>query len=616
MSLHFSDEDDLYENNANKEKSESNNLNYDFFTDEKNDNSENNEKNYNDENNEKNYNDENNEKKYNDENNEKNYNDENNEKKYNDENNEKNYNDENYMQGEEYDEMKEDNLEGKKKKKKKSVVFQLKNLFNEVALNKINSYIEKKRKNEHRNSYDDDSNLYKDENEGSTDEDELQKYVREEKNKIKQILPEKDELWEIYLYLNLKKKKRKIDYDEKYYSSLIKKILENVEKEYKDIIKEKLFQNKNFEEYLIITDFVDFLKSNNIQNIERNILIPLIKKKNSLIEIKKKLVELYNKGNCCSYIKDINFLNEKKEQNLNEQVDSNDNIRNYENYNKKQNTNLIIEKEKLNLYLSKLYDKYAMMINKIKKHKRKDLRTNFNLFMNLINEVTSKLYFSIHNVFLMDDNNSNINDIYKTIRRKYNIHDVLSKIQKLTQKKEVYEHYRSYLIYKYKTTYPVCDNIFKNHIMKDNINIFNFKKFYNTEFLKEKFFIIREDEDTEIHNTNISDNEKNEKGEINNENKKKMNNNSPEDLFTNDIYNDDFFSVNMEKNNCKENLQDNNNNYLNIPEKKEEKNQNNNINEQKDVENNNNVEETPLEKAKRIAREKKKKLLESRIKII
>ncbi|CRG99073.1 conserved Plasmodium protein, unknown function [Plasmodium relictum] len=567
MSLHFSDEDDIYEDNANKEKSENNDLNYDSFNDEK-------------------------------------------------------KNDENFIQKDHYDEMEECEVE-EKKKRKKSVGFQLKNLFNDIALNKINSYIQKKRKSEHRNSYDDNSNLYEDDNEEDSYEDELQKYVREEKDKIKQVLPEKDELWEMFIYLNLKKKKRKIDYDEKYYSLAIKKILENVEKEYKDIIKEKLFQNKNFEEYLIITDFSDFLKSNNIENIEKNTLIPLIKKKNSLKDIKKKLIELYNKGNYCSYIKEINFFNEKKEENLNEEGDNNNNSRKYETY-KRQSTNLIIEKEKLNLSLSKLSDKYSLMINKIKKHKRKDLRTNFNLFMNLINEVTSKLYFSIHNVFLIDDNNSNIADIYKTIRRKYNIHDVLAKVQKLTQKKEVYEHYRSYLIYKYKTTYPVCDDAFKNHIMKDNINIFNFKKFYNTEFSKEKFFIIKDYEKTETQNENISNTEKNEKEEMMSQNKKK-DKTSSEDLYTNDVYNDDFFNVNMQ-NDCSKNLQ-NGNTDLNIPEKKEEKNEinnnnndNKNIFEQKNMENenndNNNLNETPLERAKRIAREKKKKLLESRIKII
>ncbi|GAB65423.1 hypothetical protein PCYB_061550 [Plasmodium cynomolgi strain B] len=137
------------------------------------------------------------------------------------------------------------------------------------------------------------------------------------------------------------------------------------------------------------------------------------------------------------------------------------------------------------------------MVHKIKQHRRKNLKTNFNLFMHLINEVISKLYFPVNNVLLMGDNRTDLTDIYKTVRRKYNIHDVLSKVQNLTQKKDVYEHYRAYLLYKYKTTYSVCDELFKTHQMGDNINIFNFKNFYNTDFGGDKFSVIRAGEGDE-----------------------------------------------------------------------------------------------------------------------
>ncbi|SOV14902.1 conserved Plasmodium protein, unknown function [Plasmodium gaboni] len=588
------------------------------------------------------------------------------------------------------DEGTEAELEGKKKKKK-SVIFQLKNLFNDVSLNKLNAYIRKKRrkseeemnsndnfsrssyekegekeknpkkkkKNDHVDNYKDDNykdNIYKDNiyddkifdnsddnlynddilnNPSDEEEDELQRYVREEKNKMKQIMPEKDDLWELYIYMNLKKKKRKIEYNEKQYSSAMNKVFNNLENEYKNIIKEKLFNKIIFKEYLVIKDDVEYFKNNHIMNIEKNITIPIIKKKNLLSEMKKKLILLYNKGICCNYIKEISINSVGKideQRNSYENLDGsslrvNENMDNY--INKIQDNNyLIIEKESLNIGLNKLFDKYCIIVHKIKAHRRKDLRRNFNSFMELINEVFTKLYFSIHNIFLTDeDMNINLTDIYKTIRRKYNMHDVLDKLQKLTHKKECYEHYRSYLLYKYKTTYSVCDEVFKNHIMNDNINIFNFKKFYNTDFSKDNFTIIKQEQkittnDNELHNFIYDQND----------------NEEDRNIFTNDIYNEDFFTINinhMENKNTqspqndtvtisqkiynvkpkdniipitKENHTYNNNNINNININ------NNNINNNSNIYNV--VEETPLEKAKRIAREKKKQLMNNRVKII
>ncbi|ETW30617.1 hypothetical protein PFFCH_01919 [Plasmodium falciparum FCH/4] len=610
-------------------------------------------------------------------------------------------NEENYIGPDEGSEVE---LEGKKKKKK-SVIFQLKNLFNDVSLNKLNTYIRKRRRksqeemnsNDHfsRSSYEkegekeknnkkkkrnengyaygednyndniydnsDDklfndsyNNMYNDDilNDQSREdvdvdvdeEDELQKYVREEKNKMKQIMPEKDELWELYIYMNLKKKKRKIEYNEKQYSNAMNKVFSNLENEYKSIIKEKLFGKIIFKEYLVISDDVEYFKNNHIMNIGKNMTIPIIKKKNLLSEMKRKLILLYNKGICCNYIKEISINSGGK---INEQTNSYQNqdgssLRINENMdyyiNKIQDNNLIIEKESLNLYLNKLFDKYCIIVHKIRTHRRKDLRMNFNSFMDLINEVFTKLYFSIHNIFLTDeDMNINLTDIYKTIRRKYNMHDVLDKVQKLTHKKECYEHYRSYLLYKYKTTYSVCDEAFKNHIMNDNINIFNFKKFYNTDFSKENFTIIKEEQkintnDNDFHHFTYDQNNAEEHTNI----------------FTNDIYNEDFFSINVNNMEAK-GIQPPHRDTTTVPEKsynaktkdhitpvlKEEhaynnnnnnnnKNNNNNNNNNKNNNNNNNndnnnnnvVEETPLEKAKRIAREKKKQLMNNRVKII
>ncbi|KAI4841471.1 uncharacterized protein MKS88_000007 [Plasmodium brasilianum] len=640
MSLNFSEDDEIYEEQVEAKNSESNNLNYD---------------------------------------NGKNY--------FNDENFD------NYGE-EEHNYMKEsEEVEEKKKKRKQSMTFQLKNLFNDVALNKINSYIrKKKRKSEQRNSYSSNFNSQGDDEHGQemgdgydedadSEEDELQKYVREEKNKIKQILPEKDELWDIYMYLNLKKKKRKINYNLKNYTAAIKKLLECVHNEYKNIISEKLFGNKIFVQYLIINDSSEFFKNSSVEYIGKNMSIPIIKKSNTLFEIKKKLINLYNKGNCCNYLKEIDIPagEEKEETNVYEQYGSrkydkyltnnysdnnnnngssdnvgngndnygnNDDNGNFERANldygnnintsrssisgkkAQDNTSFIIEKEKLNIEISKLTEKYSKMIYRIKQHKRKDLRTSFNLFMNLINEVTSKLYFSVHNVLLMEDNSANLADIYKTIRRKYNIHDVLAKVQKLTQKKEIYEHYRSYLLYKYKTTYPVCEEVFKNHEMRDNINIFNFKKFYNTEFSNDKFSIIREDEVAPTREEE-QEGKLHDGGVMHNEKDKKTRAEAAEDIFTNDVYdNEDFFSINVQKGenssgnketdskvyNTSNNNSDSNNNNNN-------KNNNNNSASTNDdhkanTGENDIVEETPLERAKRIAREKKKKLMESRTKII
>ncbi|SBS81432.1 conserved Plasmodium protein, unknown function [Plasmodium ovale] len=545
------------------------------------------------------------------------------------------YSDKNEGMFEEKNEVREDEESDvkNKKKRKKSMTFQLKNIFNDVALNKINSYIKKKKKKEEKNNYggeeisEDEESCDKD---NFSEEDELAKYVKEERNKIKQIIPEKDELWDIYIYLNLKKKKRKIHYNEKDYTVAIKKVLDYVQKEYTQIINEKLFRNKTFEQYLIIRDPEIFYQSSNIENVEKNTSIPIIRKKNILMEIKKRLVELYNKGNCFSYLKEVTFpmnSNDGKEDNLYEEDDNINNMNDNYDHKKNVDTNFIIEKEKLNMELAKLSDKYIQMIKKIKQHKRKDLRTSFNQFMNLINEVTSKLYFSIHNVLLMNDGNTNLADVYKTIRRKYNIHDVIEKVQKLTQKKEIYEHYRSYLIYKYKTTYPVCDDVFKTHQMMDDINIFNFKKFYNTEFSMDNFSVIRKEE-TEGGVTEGLDGL--DTHVTSHGNKEKIRERDSEELFANDVYeSDDFFHINVPKE-----IDANEKTTAETKAKADaesqgaaKKQESHGIGAVKVPSlhtadgsaasgGTGHPEETPLERAKRIAREKRQKLMESRVKII
>ncbi|KJP86500.1 hypothetical protein AK88_03876 [Plasmodium fragile] len=533
--------------------------------------------------------------------------------------------------GEEHNEQEE------KKKRKKSMGFQLKNIFNDVALNKITSYIRKKRKSEKRNSYTSTWNdSHAGDNHGSSgeqgdsdddgmgdEEDELQKYVREEKDKIKQILPQNDELWDIYMYLNLKKKKRKIDYNEKHYTAAIRKILECITNDYKTIVIAKLFENQVLKKYLILPDQSDFFKNSKIEYIGRNTSVPIIKRKNYLLEIKKKLVELYIKGNCCSYTKDEELCHlygkEKDSGDLSEHQGEPSQRSNVDQAGK--DTNFIIEKEKINLELTKLADKYTRMVHKIKQHRRKNLKTNFNLFMNLINEVISKLYFPVNNVLLMGDNKTDLTDIYKTVRRKYNIHDVLSKVQTLSQKKEVYEHYRAYLIYKYKTTYSVCDELFKTHQMGENINIFNFKSFYNTDFGADKFCVIRSaegDQQEEGAATSHGDDavreqevRKDEQGESG-------------DPFSGDVYDmydaEDFFQVNV----CPDVAAGKAPAARDSSSVQAEATGTAHVNGgpvnggpvNGDPVNGAPVEETPLERAKRIAREKKQKLLESRGKII
>ncbi|GAW79914.1 hypothetical protein, conserved [Plasmodium gonderi] len=549
----------------------------------------------------------------------------------------------------------ERNEEEEKKKRKKSITFQLKNLFNDVALNKITNHIVKKRKSEHRNSCNSTWDSHRNDDQASNDipgdddilseeEDELQKYVREEKNKIKQILPENDELWDIYMYLNLKKKRRKIDYNEKHYSAAIRKILEYVTNEYKNIISEKLFLNKTLKKYLILPDQSEFFQKSKIENVEKNTSIPIIRRRNSLKQIKKKLVELYNKGNCCSYTKDEELTHlyaddrdgeffsdhPSSSGHYNRRGNSNENLNRNETNNFDQirkDNNFIIEKEKLNLELTKLTDKYTRMVNKIRQHRRKSLKTNFNLFMNLINEVTSKLYFSVHSVLLMGDNQTDLTDVYKTIRRKYNIHDVLGKIQNLSQKKEFYEHYRAYLLYKYKSTYPVCDKVFKTHEMVNNVNIFNFKKFYSTEFGTEKFFVIREEEEKEEEEESVQHDDANAKGKVGQE--------KSDDFFSKDVYDvydsNDFFHVNVRSDevpagtHVEKTARDPSNVQVsnactNVPVDVISNISSgitggNPVHTEPSV-NGNVVEETPLERAKRIAREKKQKLMESRIKIV
>ncbi|CAD2086821.1 conserved Plasmodium protein, unknown function [Plasmodium vinckei lentum] len=555
-------------------------------------------------------------------------------------NNEVNFNGDLY--GDEYADEFERNAnieedEQKEKKKKKTIIFQLKNLFNEAALKQINSDINKKRKNEKRNSYNDDySNMMDhdefDEKYSDNDDDELKKYVQDEKNKIKQLVDEKDELWDMYIYLNLKKKKRKIDYTEERYTSAIKKVLDSFCSEYKNMIIENLFKNKHFEKHLIVSDIDIFFKNNNIENVYKNTTTPVINKKNNLLEIKKRLVDTYNKGNCFNYLKEVSVDNRAR---LNGATEDEYGFENDESINEDKSeymfndsskrgeldTNFIIEREKINLKINKLEHKYIKLIQTVKQYKRKHLRTNFNLFMNLINEVTSKLYFSIHNVLLINDGENNLADIYKTIRRKYNIHDVLNKVQNLTQKKEVYEHYRSYLIYKYKSTYPICNNTFKNHQMEENINIFNFKKTYNTKFTN-NFSLLQDENDLGDEHFNKAENSMSaNKTDINANNNMNINNKQVEEnIFAQDVYEEDFFNIdtqNKESDIKTDSWEDR--------EKNNEMNPNANslASTKQDTQNKSDIpnepttiEETPLERAKRIAREKKKKLMESQAKIL
>ncbi|CAA9987105.1 conserved Plasmodium protein, unknown function [Plasmodium knowlesi strain H] len=537
----------------------------------------------------------------------------------------------------------EPNEQEEKKKRKKSMGFQLKNIFNDVALNKITGYIKKKRKSEKRNSYTDkwnDShagdNRDSSGGEGGSDddavddeEDELQKYVREEKNKIKQILPENDELWDIYMYLNLKKKKRKIDYSEKHYTAAIRKILQCVTNDYKNIVIAKLFENKVLKKYLILPDQSDFFKKSKIEYIGRNTSVPIIRRKNYLLVIKKKLVELYIKGNCCSYTKDEELCHLYGEDRDGGNLSDHEGDPNQRELNQRSNldqagkdTNFIIEKEKINIELAKLTDKYTRMVQKVKQHRRKNLKISFNLFMNLINEVMSKLYFPVNNVLLMGDNNTDLTDIYKTVRRKYNIHDVLSKVQTLSQKKEMYEHYRAYLLYKYKTTYSVCDDLFKMHQMGDNINVFNFKKFYNTDFGADTFGFIKGDEGHDEQGRPSGAEGANgmrtspRDGAV-----RKAEQGEPGDHFSGDVYDvydaEDFFQVNITPDVPAGEVEGKvaGNVEGNAPAERDS------CTVQAEAPGTSTVngappEETPLERAKRIAREKKQKLMESRVKII
>ncbi|CDU16653.1 conserved Plasmodium protein, unknown function [Plasmodium yoelii] len=555
-------------------------------------------------------------------------------------NNEVNFNEEGY--GDEYVDELEKN-EQNEKKKKKTITFQLKNIFNEAALKQINNDINKKRKSEKRDSYNDDNynmmgqDEFEEKYSDDDDDDELKKYVQDEKNKIKQLIDEKDELWDMYIYLNLKKKKRKIDYTEERYTNAIKKVLDSFCNEYKNLIIEELFKNKKFEKYLIVHDIDIFFKNNNLENVHKNTTIPIINKKNNLLNIKKKLVDIYNKGNCFNYLKEVTVdkmskLNESEEDefefNNNESPNDDKNEYMFNDNNKigELDTHFIIEREKLNMKINRIEYKYVKLIQTVKQYKRKHLRTSFNLFMNLINEVTSKLYFSIHNVLLINDEKNNLADIYKTIRRKYNIHDVLNKIQNLTQKKEVYEHYRSYLIYKYKSTHPICNNTFKNHKMDENINIFNFKKVYNTKFVN-NFSLIQDENDIghdeHFNKTENSMSENKTNIDVNN-NMNKNKKDSEENIFSQDVYEEDFFNIDtqnkeIDKTNYvkTDNLEDREkNNEINH-------NANNLVSGKQDAQNKSGstdapttIEETPLERAKRIAREKKKKLMENKTKII
>ncbi|VWU49808.1 conserved protein, unknown function [Hepatocystis sp. ex Piliocolobus tephrosceles] len=514
------------------------------------------------------------------------------------------------------------------------------------------------------------------EEEEETEEEKIRKYIKEQNEKIKQILPEKDEFWDIYMYLNLKKKRRKIDYNEKEYTAAVNKILEAMKNEYKNVLNEKLFKNEKLKEYLIITDSETFYKNSKIENIDKNITFPMIRKSNLLTEMKKGLLQLYYKGNCFNYLKEINYEhvnanegkegyegyedtydennitdNEEKEgyrEMYDEKYTNNNDYRvndknndNYYYFDKNRmnriNENAIIESEKINLELSRLYNKYNQMIQKIKHHKKKSIRTNLNIFMNLITEVFSKLYLTMNNALMTYDKNTNLIDLYKTIRRKYNIHDVLSKIQKLTKKKEVYEHYRSYLLYKYKTTYNTCQDLFNTHVMQDSINIFNFKQFYNTEFSSDDFGAILEqqhEEDT-IFSSSVFAKKFNLNPDIRNNKSNKTKEAEKTQFMNDEVYSyDTFFDINAPSK---------------VPDNDQAKTTATNAatattaatatgttaatatgttaatattttttttTATTDDQNKENLNETPLERAKRLAREKKKKLLESRIKII
>lgn len=563
-------------------------------------------------------------------------------------------------------------VEEVKKKKKTSLGFHLKNVFNDVALKRVEKYIRKKRKRENLNTgeefFDDEENEgdASNEEEGNEDEGDLERYVREEQKRLAELIPEKDEFWEMYIYLNLKKKKRKIEYDPTYYSNAFKKILENVKKDYIKIIEEHLFKNEKLQEYFITTDVTDILQNlpNNIFQIEKFLKARVIQKCYSLSEINRKLTHLFNKGTFCNYVREVNMYNQEeltgdsgtygyrndgyfdmganqnkeKEREAEMEQEKKDNE-----FHRSLSTSVILERENINMLLKKLYEKYVDIINKVKRHQRSELRSNFNLFMNLINEVTSKLYFNIHNV-LVTDENLKIADIYKTIRRKYNIHDVLAKIQKLTQKKEVYEIYRSYLLYKYKTTEAICDDAFKNHIMEDNVNVFNFKKFYNTDFAEDIQSIIKEVKE-KVNSDEEEDEEdegevgmyglgkerkaaKDVKGEFNKQRKYPV-----DESYKNDVYTDEFFNIDKGSGRDRESS----NTYsgkVEVPvsnehastfskyETKEKR--DNSLVASPRIEQTNNgktekseqKEETPLERAKRIAREKKKMLLEAKSKII
>lgn len=562
-------------------------------------------------------------------------------------------------------------VEEVKKKKKTSLGFHLKNVFNDVALKRVEKYIKKKRKRqclETGEEFFDDEEHEDDasnEEEGDENEGDLERYVREEQKRLADMIPEKDEFWEMYIYLNLKKKKRKIEYDPTYYSNAFKKILENLKKDYIKIIEEHLFKNEKLREYFITTDVADILTNlpNNIFQMEKFLKARVIQKCYNLSEMNRKLTDLFNKGTFCNYVTEVNMYNQKGltgdsgsygyrndgyfdiGMNQNREKDGEEEMEQEKKdneFHRSLSTSVIRERENVNMLLKKLYEKYVDIISKVKRHQRSELRSNFNLFMNLINEVTSKLYFNIHNV-LVTDENLKIADIYKTIRRKYNIHDVLAKVQKLTQKREVYEVYRSYLLYKYKTTEAICDDAFKNHIMQDNVNVFNFKKFYNTDFSEDVQSIIKDVKEKEDSDEEEAEDEgevgmhglgkerkaaKDVKGEFNKQRKYPV-----DESYKNDVYTDDFFNIDKGSGRDRENI----NTYsskVEVPASNEhattfskyvnKEKRDNSLVASPRIEQTNNgkteksehKEETPLERAKRIAREKKKMLLEAKSKII
>ncbi|GAB69981.1 hypothetical protein PCYB_007300 [Plasmodium cynomolgi strain B] len=172
---------------------------------------------------------------------------------------------EDYMGDAVDDPVEEERNEQEEKKKRKKA----------WSLNKITSYIRKKRKSEQRNSYTDkwnDShggdNQGSSDGEGGSDDDAMGDEMGDEEDE-------------------LQKYKRKIDYNEKHYTAAIRKILQCVTNDYKTVVIAKLFENQVLKKYLILPDQSDFFKNSKIEYIGRNTSVPIIRRKNYLLAIKK-----------------------------------------------------------------------------------------------------------------------------------------------------------------------------------------------------------------------------------------------------------------------------------------------------------------------------------------